>query len=391
MKILMINIVCGIRSTGRICTDVVTALDSDYEVKIAYGRESVPEQFKNVAVRIGSDTDVWAHCVFARISDACGFGSKKATERFINWVIEYDPDVIHLHNIHGYYINIELLFDYLKTCGKRILWTLHDGWAFTGHSAFCDAMECERWISGCHDCPYRMEYPKSFIDKSKRNWEEKRRIFRDVPNLTIVTPSKWLADRVKNSFLSQYEVLVINSGIDTSQFYPIESSIRSVLKIGERTMLLGVASTWNEMKGYSDFIELAGRLGDEYCIVMVGVDKRQKEKLPHNVIGLERTNNVKELAQLYTAADIFLNLSYCENYPTVNLEAIACGTPVLTYNVGGGGENAGPEAIIVERGNLDSVVDGIRKYEKKRINVDRTQIDKIITARKYDKLYIGAL
>lgn len=172
MKILMINVVCGIRSTGRICTDLAMALESKgHDVKIAYGREKVPEQFQKYAVRIGSDLSVSLHGVQARLADSAGFGSEKATKRFIEWVREYSPDVIHLHNIHGYYINIEILFEYLKECGKKVIWTLHDCWPFTGHSAYCDAISCERWITGCYDCPQSKAYPKSLVDKSNLNWE----------------------------------------------------------------------------------------------------------------------------------------------------------------------------------------------------------------------------
>lgn len=174
----MINSVCGIRSTGRICTDLATALEArGHEVKIAYGRETVPEQFQKYAVRIGSDLDVKLHCIKARLLDASGFGSKQATEKFISWVKEWNPDVIHLHNIHGYYINIEVLFDYLRTCGKKIIWTLHDCWAFTGHTAYCDAIHCEKWKTGCGKCPQIGEYPKSYVDRSKRNWNRKKDLF----------------------------------------------------------------------------------------------------------------------------------------------------------------------------------------------------------------------
>ena len=207
MKILMINGVCGIRSTGRICTDLAAALEAKgYEVKIAYGRETVPERFQKYAVRIGSDLDVKVHGLRARLWDDAGWGSKRATLKFIEWVRQYDPDVIHLHNIHGYYINIEVLFRYLRTCGKKILWTLHDCWAFTGHAAYCEAAGCERWKHGCHDCPNRGEYPKSLTDNSRRNWEKKKRMLDRIPNMTIVTPSEWLAGLVRSSFLGQWSL-----------------------------------------------------------------------------------------------------------------------------------------------------------------------------------------
>ena len=356
MKILMINSVCGIRSTGRICTDLADALtEQGHTVKIAYGREEVPDKYKKYAHRIGSDLDVKLHGVRARLLDESGFGSKKATIKFIQWVKKYDPDVIHLHNIHGYYINIEVLFDYLRTCGKKIIWTLHDCWAFTGHSALCDGINCERWEKGCYKCPNLREYPKSFTDYSKINWFKKRKLFTKIPNLTIVTPSHWLAGLVKRSFLKAYPVTVIHNGIDTSQFYPMKSDFRKRYGIEDKFILLGVASSWNEMKGLSDYIKLAKMLDDSYRVVLVGLSKDQFKSVPRNIICIERTNNVKELACVYSAADLFLNLSYCENYPTVNLEAIACGTPVITYDTGGSGESAVSYGVVVQQGMISEI------------------------------------
>lgn len=386
----MINVVCGIRSTGRICTDLALALEAQgHEVKIAYGREEVPEKFKKYAVRIGTDLDVKLHGLRARLLDGCGWGSRGATEEFIEWVKEYNPDVIHLHNIHGYYINIEVLFKYLKKCGKKIIWTLHDCWAFTGHSAYCDVANCERWIIGCHDCPNVKEYPASFVDRSKENWDKKKALMDGIPNLTIVTPSEWLAGLVRKSFLAQYPVKVIHNGIDTSRFYPMENDTREYFGIGDKFMLLGVSTSWDEMKGYSDYLKLADILGDGYKVVLVGLTRNQKKKLPRNVIGIERTNSVRELAQLYSAADLFLNLSYCENFPTVNLEAIACGTPVLTYRTGGSPESAGKDAIVIERGDLDAVAEVVKKIEKKTPSVDRITIDKEKSVIEYKRIIGG--
>ena len=389
MKILMINVVCGIRSTGRICTDLATTLDSQgHEVKIAYGREKVPEQFDKYAVRIGTDIDVKLHGIRARLFDGCGWGSWTATKKFIAWVKKYDPDVIHIHNIHGYYINIELLFSYLKTCGKRIIWTLHDCWPFTGHSAFCDAANCNKWKTGCFDCPYKRAYPASLIDRSKQNWENKKIIMSDIPNLMLVTPSEWLKAMIEQSFLAAYPVRVIHNGIDVSQFFQMESDIRVSLRINDKFVLLGVSTAWDDMKGYSDYLKLADILGDNYKIVLVGLTKAQKKKLPANIVGIERTNSIKELSQIYSAADLFLNLSYCENYPTVNLEAIACGTQVLTYDTGGSPESA-YGGIVVERGNLEAVAEAIKNYKKTTIHIDRNKFDKSVTVREYQKLMEG--
>lgn len=377
MKVLMINVVCGIRSTGRICTDLATALEAQgHEVKIAYGRESVPEQFQKYAVRIGSDLDVKLHGLRARLADGVGFGSKRATEKFIEWVKVYDPDVIHLHNIHGYYINVEVLFNYLKECGKKIIWTLHDCWAFTGHTPYCDSVNCERWIRGCYVCPLIKAYPASFVDKSKQNWKKKKEIFTGVRGMTIITPSEWLAGLVKKSFLAEYPVQVINNGIDTSKFHPTESDFREKNRLSDKFILLGVATSWDEMKGYSDYLKLADLLGEKYKVILVGLTKTQNSKLPNSVLGIERTANVQELAEIYTAADLFLNLSYCENYPTVNLESMACGTPVLTYKTGGSSEIVKKYGgLVVEQGNIDAVLEIISQIDTRTLSLQFTPLE----------------
>ena len=390
MKVLIINVVCGIRSTGRICTDMASALEAQgHEVKIAYGRECVPEQFQKYAVRIGSNFDVRLHGLRARLLDGAGFGSKKTTARFIQWVEEYDPDVIHLHNIHGYYINIEVLFKYLKICKKRIIWTLHDCWSFTGHSAYCDAVECEKWINGCGKCPQIREYPKSFTDNSNFNWLRKKELFSNIKNMIIVTPSKWLAELVKKSFLRGYPVKVINNGVDISQFKLMESDFRKQHKLEDKFILLGVATAWDDMKGYSDFIELSRKLDDSYKIVMVGLTDKQIKKLPDNIIGIRRTASIEELVYIYSSSDILLNLSYCDTYPTINLEARACGLPIITYATGGSPESAGDHNSVVKRGDLDGVVYKIKQMgNNHQKNIEKvSDFDKSETMKQYMRLY----
>lgn len=391
----MINSVCGIRSTGRICTDLADALtEQGHTAKIAYGREDVPDKYKKYAVRIGTDLDVKLHGVRARLLDESGFGSKRATKKFIEWVKKYDPDVIHLHNIHGYYINIEVLFDYLRTCGKKIIWTLHDCWAFTGHAAYCDAVGCTRWKKGCHNCPNKKEYPIAFTDNSKLNWLKKRKLFTKIPNLQIVTPSKWLAGLVKESFLSKYPVTVIHNGIDTSVFKPVDSSnMRDKLNIGDKKVILGVAAIWDSRKGLDDFIKL-NKLIDhkEYQIVLVGLSQKQIDDIPKNIIGIGRTDSVEELVELYSLAHVFVNPTYEDNYPTTNLEAIACGTPVITYDTGGSPESAICYGSVIEKGDYRGVLMQIMNHNNMHmsnidIKADRITIDKTMAVNDYLFIY----
>lgn len=353
----MINSVCGIRSTGRICTDIADILESrGHECKIAYGRERVPEKFQKYAVRIGTDFGVRLHAGLSRIFDSVGWHSKRATKKFFRWVEAYDPDVIHLHNLHGYYLHLGVLFRYLKRAQKPVVWTLHDCWAFTGHCAYFDFVGCGKWKNGCSKCSQKKRYPTSLIfDRSKRNYKKKKEVFSGLKDLTIVTPSNWLADLVKESYFGEYPIKVIPNGIDLNVFKPTESDFREKYGLTEKKIVLGVASVWDERKGLRDFIALSKLLDDTYRIVLVGLTEEQMKTLPKNILGIERTNSVQELAEIYTAADVFFNSSYEDNYPTVNLEAQACGTPVITYRTGGSVESV-PSENVVEKGSVEAML-----------------------------------
>lgn len=387
MKVLMINVVCGIRSTGRICTDLAAALEAQgHEVKIAYGREDVPEQFQKYAVRIGNDLDVKLHGLKARLMDGAGFGSKRVTEKFIEWVKVYDPDVIHLHNIHGYYINVEVLFKYLKECGKKIIWTLHDCWSFTGHCVYFDYVNCDKWKIGCKHCPQKAEYPARIgPDMSKRHYALKKKLFTDVENMILVTPSQWLADLIAESYMKEYRTKVIYNGVDTSVFKPTKSNVKEKYNCQNKKIVLGVAAVWDKRKGLNTFIELARQLADCYQIVLVGLNKDQIEQLPRNIIGIERTNSIKELVELYSAAEVFVNPTLEDNYPTTNIEAIACGTPVITYETGGSFESAGMYGMGVPKMNIEMLIKAIKEIDK--VNLGTVDIDYKNTVNKYIMLY----
>ena len=291
--------------------------------------------------------------------------------------------MIHLHNLHGYYINIEILFAYIKQSGKKIVWTLHDCWPFTGHASYCESAGCDNWKSGCHNCPNRNLYPASLVDHSKRNWKKKKEIFQGVNNLIIVTPSNWLSNLVSQSFLAEYEIKVIPNGVDTNIFRPIDTTkIRNKLHISNKTIVLGVAAIWDERKGLADFIELRNQLDDTYQIILVGLSKEQISKLPEGIMGIMRTDSVEQLAELYSFADVFVNPTYEDNYPTTNLEAIACGTPVITYDTGGSQESAVFFGDVVKKHDIEGVVDKIKNrriIKNKNINIGiNNQINKFL-------------
>lgn len=365
MKVLMINSVCGIRSTGRICTDLANAMTAEgHEVKIAYGRENVPEKYAKYAVRIGNDTDIKIHGIRTRLFDDHGFASRKVTKEFLLWADEYDPDMLWLHNIHGYYINVEMLFEWIKSRpDMQVRWTLHDCWAFTGHCTYFTMANCDRWKDHCHDCPQKTGYPSSYLfDRSYKNFEIKKKLFTGVKNMTLITPSKWLGELVKQSFLGEYPVQVIYNTIDTSVFKPTPSNFKEKYGLEGKKIILGVASIWDERKGLPDFVKLSGMIDDSYAIVLVGVDEKQAKGLPQNITVIRRTDSTAQLAEIYTASDVFFNPTYEDNYPTVNLEAVACGTYVITYKTGGSPESAGEGAGVVDVGDVDAAFELIKNH-----------------------------
>lgn len=334
MKVFEINSVCGIRSTGRICTDIADVLsEGGHQCRIAYGRENVPEKYKDISYRIGSNNDVRMHALISRLFDCAGNRSRKSTEKLVEEIKRYDPDVIHLHNLHGYYLNIEVLFKFLSEANIPVVWTLHDCWAFTGHCSHFSFVGCDRWKTGCYNCPQKNNYPKSLLcDASDKNWKHKKNIFCSVKNMTIVTPSQWLADIVKESFFRNNKVTVIPNGVDLSIFKPRIGNFRTEYGLKNKKIILGVATVWDERKGLDRFCELSKYLDDDYRIVLLGLSSKQIKNLPSNIVGLPVTNTVDRLAEIYTAADVFLNLSTQETMGLTTVESMACGTPVVVSN-----------------------------------------------------------
>ncbi len=338
MKVVQINIFPNL-STGSIMMNIHNyLLKNNVDSYVVWGRGR--KENNNNEYYMDDKLGVYYHVLYTRLTDKTGFASKKSTKKLIKWLNEIKPDVIHLHNIHGYYINIELLFDYFKRNPNiKIIWTLHDCWPFTGHCAYFDSISCEKWMNECSNCPLLRSYPSSYTDNSKWNYNKKKLLFTSV-KMNIVTPSKWLADLVNESYLKDNDVYVINNGINTSIFKNKKSDFKEKYGLINKKIILGVASTWDKRKGLDDFIELSKKLDDSYKIVLVGLSKKQVKEIPNNILGFERTKNVDELVDIYSSADIFFNPTREDNYPTVNLEAYACGTPVVTYKTGGSPESA---------------------------------------------------
>lgn len=366
MKVLQINATVNSGSTGRIAEDIGKVLiQNGHESYIAYGRGNSTSVSK--LLKIGSQFDVYSHGLKTLLTDRHGFGSKKATLKLIEQIKEIKPDVVGLHNLHGYYINIEILFNFLAISNIPVLWTLFDCWAFTGHCTYFDDINCNKWQTHCEKCPKYKNYPSSWIDNSFKNFDDKRELFLKIPNLEIVTHSNWLCGLVKKSYLKHFQVHVTPSAINLNLFKQTLSMLQQQYGFGNKKILLGCASIWSNRKGYDDFLQL-NEIIDKvaYQIVLIGLNDNEIGNLPSNIIGIKRTESTQELAQWYSIAEVFINPTSQDNFPTTNLESLACGTPVITYNTGGSAESIDEETgVVVEKGNVDGLLKAIEIISKK--------------------------
>lgn len=334
MKVVQINTTCGLGSTGKICLAVSKILsERNIENYILY---SSGESTYPMGIKYSSAGYVKLQTLRSRLLGNYGFNSVRATKKLIQELEKINPDIVHIHNIHSHDCNLGLLFSYLKKKNVKIFWTFHDCWAFTGYCPHFTMVKCGRWKTGCGHCVQYKQFSWLF-DRSDKLFQKKKELFSNL-NLIIVTPSQWLADLIKESFLNTYPVKVIHNGIDLSIFKPTVSDFRTKNKLENKIIVLGVAFGWDARKGLDVFIELSQLLNDDYKIVLIGTDKKVDALLPDNILSIHRTNNQTELAEIYSATDVFVNPTREENYPTVNMEAIACGTPVITFDAGGSSE-----------------------------------------------------
>ena len=339
MKIAEIN-ASNYGSTGNIMLSITEHMrKKGHQVLVCY-----PATKRNFAKQVEGSYiigNIYSRNICLQLSKLTGREDlffRSATLRLLRKLDHFQPDVIHLHNIHGWYINFPMIFSYIKRRNIRVVWTFHDCWPTTGHCSYFDMVGCDKWKTECGRCPIYRDYPESWLDNAAILHRAKKNVFLRVQDLTIVTPSKWLAEIVSQSFLKDYQVRVINNGIDLDIFKPTSSTFRERYGLGDNILLLGVAFGWAERKGLDVFIRLARELDEHYRIVIVGTDETVDKQLPKNIISIHRTHDQKELAEIYTAADLFVNPTREENFPTVNIEALACGTPVLTFNTGGSPE-----------------------------------------------------
>lgn len=360
MRYLVINTVAGTGSTGKIAADICRKLTREgHEAVLAYARNKANcDDIRTV--KIGNMLDVYWHVAMTRLFDKHGLCSKHATKRFLRWVDNYKPDIIWLHNIHGYYINYEELFEYIKRCNIKVKWTLHDCWALTGHCSHFTYVKCEQWKSHCSYCPQKRAYPSCLTNrKVDGNFNRKKKAFTGVKDMEIIVPSKWLKNLVAESFLKDYPCTVVYNEIDRNIFKPTPSDFRKAFHLEDKKIVLGVASVWSQRKGLDDFYKLATMLDSSYVIVLVGLNKKQIGDLPKNIIGIERTTNQNELAGLYSTANVFVNPSVEETFGMTSAEAVACGTESIVYQGTACEEIAGSNGSISVPQGVDHIYEAI--------------------------------
>ena len=334
MRVVQLNVTYGAGSTGKIAFSVSELLDNEnIENYVLY---SSGQCHKSNGIKYTTPNSIKIQTIIARVFGNYGFEAKGTTKRLVAHLEKIKPDILHIHNIHSHDCNLEILFKYIKANNIKTYWTFHDCWAFTGYCPYFDMVNCNKWKTECKNCPQKSKF-SWFFDRSNQNFNKKKKLFKDL-DLTIITPSKWLANLVKQSFLKDYPVKVINNGIDLNVFKPTESNFREKYNLKNKFLILGVAFGWGARKGLDVFIKLSKILDEKFKIVLVGTNDEVDKQLPDNIISIHRTVNQRELAEVYTAADLFVNPTREENYPTVNMESLACGTPVLTFNTGGSPE-----------------------------------------------------
>lgn len=350
-KLLQINVVSNVLSTGKITNDLAAvAQERGWETYIAYGRYAKPGVSREI--RVGTMMNTYLHYASNRLFDREGLASRRTTKAFLKQIDAIKPDIIHLHNIHDHYINYPLLFRYLETHDIPVVWTQHDCWSFTGGCVYYDLFHCMKWKEGCHHCP---EKRALLTDRSSRNYRLKKEWINRMDKIVLVPVSEWLAEVLRVSSIKGKDIRVIHNGVDINAFRPVPGRADD-----RKFRILGVAAPWSVRKGLPDFCRLRALLPEEYQITLVGLTKEQIRDLPSGITGIERTSDREELVRLYSESDVFINPTYSDNLPTTNIEALACGTPVITYNTGGSAETVDENTgIVVEQGDLEGVIRAI--------------------------------
>lgn len=361
IKILQINSVYGKGSTGNIVKNLMCTIEEHGMVPMAaYGIGN--DYTGDTILKFQNSLSVKKDIFLSRLTDKAGKFSSRGTAKLIKWIETKNPDIVHLHNIHGFYVNVPILLSYLKEKQKPVVWTMHDCWAFTGHCAHFDSIDCNKWLSHCESCAGLKKYPLAYTDRSKENFDEKRKLLEDMNNLTIVTPSKWLKEQLKKSFLKMHNVRVINNGINLEIFQPVKSNIREELGIDDDFVILGMANKCLNERNLSVIRSVADAVEGKGKIILIGSERTDIHK---NIICIPKISDPNIMAKYYSMADVFINLTLEDTFPTVNIESLACGTPVVTYRTGGSPEILDEKTgYVVDKFDTNGLIEGILAIEK---------------------------
>ena len=357
--LLQINVTSNWGSTGKIAEGIgEAAISNGWKSLIAYGRYS--NKSNSDVIKVSNMIDVYTHFAKQRIFDTEGLNSKKSTQKFVEQIKQIKPDIIHLHNIHDHWINYPVLFEYLSSINTPIVWTFHDCWAFTGGCMHFENHGCYKWQSACKECQFKFKLQK---DNSERNYLLKKHYFGELKDrLTIVGVSDWISNYAKDSFLKQSNFITIHNGVNISKFIPGEK---------KENFILGVSSRWSDSKGLNDFYKLRKVIDKRIGIILIGLDKNQIKNLPEGIQGIEKTSSLDELIKYYQQAKVFINPTKDDTFPTVNIEALACGTPVLTYKTGGSPEAVDEKTgLVIEKGDIKGLSDSIKKIINGELSFD---------------------
>ena len=366
-KLLQINVTANTASSGRLCEDIGdVVMTQGWESYVAFGRDSRPSSSN--LIKIGNKFDFYAHLIKSVVLDRHGFGSRIATKQLIDKINEINPDIIQLHNIHGYFLNIELVFSYIAERDIPVVWSLHDCWSITGHCAHFALVGCEKWKNGCYSCPNLSDYPRSFgWDSSKRNYLQKKKLIESVPRLSIISGSEWIAGIARESYLGKRDIFVIPDGIDTNIYSPQENTewLREKYGLVGKFVIMACGTAWPEYKGISDYAKLKNMLPDNFAIILVGLSPSDIVKLPKGLIGIPKTKSPQELATYYSMADCVMSLSRLESFGLTPVEGFACGTPAIVYDNCALSELITPETgFKIEPGNIEELYESVIEMSK---------------------------
>ena len=372
-RLLQINSASNVGSTGKIVEQIgILATKRGWDCSVAHGSRYIGDSVLS-SFQVSSSLEERFHWVRSIAFDSHGLGSVRGTQSLIDWMDQIKPDVVHLHNIHGYYVNYPKLIKYISERSIPVVWTLHDCWSFTGHCVYFDRVGCKRWLEDCGNCPQSSSYPSALMDNSRRNLRLKRLIIGELQRMTLVPVSNWLGELVKSSYLGKYPIQVIHNGIDLNVYKPLNYNAKQKYGINGRFVVLGVADIFGSRKGLEEFIQLHQSYREEIQVVLVGVSEEEKKNLPPGIIAMRHTMNIQQLVELYSMADVFVNPTYEDNFPTTNIEALACGTPVITYRTGGCPESIDERTgIVVDKGDYEGLVAAINRvrFQGKAVYTD---------------------